>query len=797
MKKFLFLILFPFVISFAQISIAPGIEVTENFNSLLTIASATLPAHWKVDKLTSVRTVGNYSAAGNTTNYAGGTNLSLSAGNGIYNFGIGAATTATDRAIGGLSSGGGSQSVNIYSYFKNTGTQTLTQVDLSYDVMRFRNGSNAAGFSIQLYYSTNGTTWTSADSNFVTSFPTNIDNTGSPTVPIETKKILNQPLSGLSILQNGSFYLAFNYSVTTGTTTSNAQAIGIDNFVMNNIGGTTTAPNATAALAASNITATSFTANWNSSASATSYLLDVSTSSDFSNFITDFENKDAGNITSATVTSLMPGTKYYYRVKAKNSFGTSDTSNSISVTTLDIITHVQFNGISDAVAKSNGVYNLELTITDPDVTNATTCSVIFISDSSTAKTSYLNNDSTWTVIFPAGSSANQNIALTISDNGISEIPKKAYFLIQNVTGGSLAHTGSISNFRLSITSGTDNSYYTTITQGLTGEELKTELHNLIKNNSIKFSYDYVWTMDKAADEDPKNYNNVIGIYSGISMAKNQQANIWNREHVWSKSHGDFGTDIGAGTDGHHLRPENSNVNSLKSNLDFDNGGNLVPNGGGSKYIAGTSWEPRDETKGDVARMIFYMATRYNGDVAGEPNLQIVNYVPSPDTPNDSLKGFYGKLSTLLQWNLQDPPDAFEMNRNNVIYYYQHNRNPYIDHPEWITSIWGLPNDVKENYGDQTISNFVLYQNYPNPFNPSTVISYQLPTSSFVSLKVFDILGREIIRLINGVQNAGLHNTTFSSLNSKLTSGIYIYTINARSVSGGKEFHKSAKFVLLK
>ena len=91
----------------------------------------------------------------------------------------------------------------------------------------------------------------------------------------------------------------------------------------------------------------------------------------------------------------------------------------------------------------------------------------------------------------------------------------------------------------------------------------------------------------------------------------------------------------------------------------------------------------------------------------------------------------------------------------------------------------------------------LFQNFPNPFNPETVISYQIPTNSFVALKVYDILGREIVTLVNEVQNAGVHRSTFSALHSTLTSGVYIYTINAKSITGGKEFHKSAKLVLMK
>ena len=82
-------------------------------------------------------------------------------------------------------------------------------------------------------------------------------------------------------------------------------------------------------------------------------------------------------------------------------------------------------------------------------------------------------------------------------------------------------------------------------------------------------------------------------------------------------------------------------------------------------------------------MIFYMATRYEGE-NGEPDLEIVDYLPSS---NNTTEPIFAKLSDLIAWHLADPVDEFEMNRNNVIYSYQGNRNPFIDHPEYVTMIW--------------------------------------------------------------------------------------------------------------
>ncbi|MEU9757103.1 endonuclease [Streptomyces althioticus] len=219
-------------------------------------------------------------------------------------------------------------------------------------------------------------------------------------------------------------------------------------------------------------------------------------------------------------------------------------------------------------------------------------------------------------------------------------------------------------------------------EGKTGEALRSALNSIVSDQT-KLSYSAVWDALKETDEDPSNSGNVILLYSGVSRSKSANGGNtgdWNREHVWAKSHGDFGTSTGPGTDIHHLRPSDVQVNSARGNKDFDNGGSAVANGGGS-LTDSDSFEPRDAVKGDVARMIFYMAVRYEG-TDGWPDLE-----PNGNVNNGSAP-YIGKLDVLKAWNEQDPPDAFEQRRNDVIYEsFQHNRNPFIDHPEWVESIW--------------------------------------------------------------------------------------------------------------
>ncbi|MFI5756687.1 endonuclease I family protein [Streptomyces sp. NPDC051569] len=231
------------------------------------------------------------------------------------------------------------------------------------------------------------------------------------------------------------------------------------------------------------------------------------------------------------------------------------------------------------------------------------------------------------------------------------------------------------------TAALDDTYYQGAL-GKTGPTLKAALHTIIKNQT-KFTYAQAWDALKATDEDPANPSNVILLYTGTSRPKSSNGGNtgqWNREHVWAKSHGDFGESTGPGTDLHHLRPSDVQVNSTRGNKDFDNGGSAV-SGAPGNYTDSDSYEPRDADKGDVARMILYMAVRYEGDDSFadlEPNEKV----------NNGSSPAIGRLSVLKQWSEQDPPSAFERKRNDVIYNdYQHNRNPFIDHPEWVEAIW--------------------------------------------------------------------------------------------------------------
>jgi endonuclease I len=291
---------------------------------------------------------------------------------------------------------------------------------------------------------------------------------------------------------------------------------------------------------------------------------------------------------------------------------------------------------------------------------------------------------------------------------------------------------------------------------LTGNELKAALHNIIDDHT-EHSYDALRDyILKATDEDPNNSNNVILLYTGRTQAKSTfggNVNEWNREHVWAKSHGDFGNNPPCGTDAHHIRPTDVSVNSDRGNKDFDNGGQEHSEALGNYYTSST-WEPRDAVKGDVARMIFYMAVRYEGG-SGEPDLEVVDYVNTSPAPE------HGRLSTLLEWHQQDPPDAFEINRNNVIYSYQNNRNPYIDHPEFLIQIYDPSNAIYEN----KLSQLNIYPNPAVNFVSIQSQNIQLDNSEVI---ISNLLGRPVYESI-------YHENDKIDL-SGLSEGLYILTL---------------------
>lgn len=309
--------------------------------------------------------------------------------------------------------------------------------------------------------------------------------------------------------------------------------------------------------------------------------------------------------------------------------------------------------------------------------------------------------------FDTSTVGSQTITLTADDGaGNESVYEYSITIVENVDGLMYIPVG----------------YYDAI-DGLTGEALKSALNDIITGH-IEFPYTDdetdVWDLLMLADEDPENSENVIMFYSGFSWYKTCQdttyppeycettvedeVNIieWNREHVWSKSRGDFeikeGTTtvlaMGPHTDLHHLVTEERTMNSIKNNRMFEDchdgdDENIIDVGYGNYTCNEWDFESRDEVKGDVARMLFYMAARYEGEEGDMVDLELIN---NPDSDRLYKLLLYGDLDDLLRWHEEDPVSEKEILRNQLIYTYQNNRNPFIDLPKLVELIWGRPED---------------------------------------------------------------------------------------------------------
>lgn len=224
----------------------------------------------------------------------------------------------------------------------------------------------------------------------------------------------------------------------------------------------------------------------------------------------------------------------------------------------------------------------------------------------------------------------------------------------------------------------------------TGATLKTQLHDIIDGHTTR-TYDQLRADLQITDADPNDSSRIMPIYNNReSVAKVTNGMIpgwdgsnnapWNREHSWPQSRGLNGDSPPDGSDMHHVFPAVPLANSTRNNFNF--GGEFGQQGPGLLNDGGTKYYPGDLDAGMAARAQFYMATRYDGLQAGTTNLELV---PNNPADGDSLLGDFNRL---LEWHYAAVPDTFERNRNQIIYSnYQGNRNPFIDRPEFVWSIF--------------------------------------------------------------------------------------------------------------
>ncbi|RTY90635.1 endonuclease [Flavobacterium sp. GT3R68] len=321
-----------------------------------------------------------------------------------------------------------------------------------------------------------------------------------------------------------------------------------------------------------------------------------------------------------------------------------------------------------------------------------------------------------------------------------------------------------------VTSTAPAGYYSSL-EGLAGAALKQALQDIIANPAVVHAHNYgdVYDILNVADQNPANSSQVWLMYVEQPRSKldvqsdNSIVGKWNREHIYCQSRGGFtdgtsSTPDGINTwlptdandiltghgDAHHIRAEDGQENSSRNERNYGVDYN------GPVGSAG-SW------RGDVARGVFYMSVRYNA-------LNVVNGNP-PQNPDY----YIGDLATLLTWNMSDPSDDFEMNRNNYIYTWQVNRNPFIDYPSLADYIWGA------NAGQPWFSALGTHD-----ATDVRMVVYPNPAKDYITVSGVD---EGLIEIYN-LAGSKLFSSSFmgnTRLNINLASGLYL----AKVISGEK------------
>lgn len=256
-------------------------------------------------------------------------------------------------------------------------------------------------------------------------------------------------------------------------------------------------------------------------------------------------------------------------------------------------------------------------------------------------------------------------------------------------------------------------YYATLDTS-TQAAARASLHEIIDDH-LRYPYadaaTDTWDIINLADRDPADPTHILAIYKNASYATIDGGNgAYNREHSWPKSYG-FPDDDGMVmpyTDTHHLFASNVGYNSDRGNKPFGpcsaacaeyatdvnggEGGGVGVYPGNSNWMS-TYWETWIGRRGDIARAMLYMDVRYEGGVHGvtgvaEPDLILTdNPALISGTGSNASVAYMGLLSTILQWHAEDPPSDRDRRRNDVVYSYQGNRNPFVDRPELAGCIY--------------------------------------------------------------------------------------------------------------
>lgn len=705
----LFLFVAPLAVA-QDVSLVGGTPAVQSFDSLAASGTGTaLPGGW-------------YFAEAGTN-----ANTSYTAGDGsanqgdTYSFG---ATSSSDRALGALRSG--NVSTFVGARLRNDTGNTLSQIDVAYTGEQWRRGGSTSADRLDFQYSLNATsvgdaaaTWVDVDT-----LDFNSPNTAAAAGPLDgnasaNRSAISAPISGLSLAPSATIWV--RWSDLDVPSSDDGLAIDDASFAVDGTPPVDVAPTVTSTTPASNAANVALAA-----------VLAITFSEPVDTTGAWYAIQCANSGTHMATVAGGPST---FTLTPSTAFAANE-SCTWTIVAADITDR---DGTPDHLASD---YVVQFTTVDPatqppgvvatqpvngaaNVPAASDIRVTFSEAVTTTSAFALSCNSTSIQLDETGSGATRTLTpfttlpaggtcvFTITASGVRDADNIA--LPADVT------------IAFGVASGTVGGYYDQVNTS-SPEQLRCSLHQTIKGHT---KYPYEWVNLEIADEAPANVcaageassrDYVLDIYRNRCYRKITDRSgasdgaHYNREHVWPRSLG-FNTgnsaqndQLAAHNDLHMLHLSAADWNGQRGNKPFANcttgctalGTDANNGAGGSGPRGNSNWvkspdgnmgsfEVWDRLKGDMARTLFYMAIRYEG-IASEdahdgnlPDLELTdNRSLIVITPNTAAKAYMGLLTDLLAWNLQDPPDALEVARNDTVQAFQGNRNPFVDHPEWAT-----------------------------------------------------------------------------------------------------------------
>ena len=690
--------------SMAQyVSLVGGTPPVQSFDSLAASGvGSTLPDGWFIaESGTNANTT--YAADDGTAN----------AGN-TYSYG---ATGSNERALGGLQSG--SLVPLIGAHLRNDAGVTLTQIGVNYTGEQWRLGVGGRADRLQVQYSTNATAlndsaaaWTNvAALDFVS------PNTAAAAGKLDgnatgNRTAINAAITGISLPPSATLWLRWVDVNVSGA--DDGLAIDDVSFAVDGTPPPDVPPTVSTTTPANG---------------ATQVPLASSLSVTFSEAVTLAPSWFTLNCSaSGAHTAALGGGPVQYTLAPDAAFATNESCTftvlASGVTDQDgtpdamaadyAVTFTTFDGVMPAptvlsTQPPNGASNVPLT---SDVRVTFSDNVV-----TTGNAFALNCNATSIGLIQTGTGS----ARILTPNASLPAGASCTFTViaadvQNTGGTPMAADVTVT-FGTASSGGGD--YYGQVNTS-SPDQLRCSLHAIIRNHTV---YPYsggttnTWIMLEAAQANPANPNQILDVYrnhyyTAVSGRAGTGSGLtYNREHTWPNSlgfpstTGDLGLDNAPYTDGHMLYLSDTQWNADRGNKPYANcasgcseriteanagfGGGSGTYPGNSNWTDASSFEGWNHRKGDLARAVMYMAIRYEGGVDSrgqhEPDLELTDDRSKiVATSEFSHPAYMGLLADLLAWNAGDPPDAEERARDEVIYQYQGNRNPFVDHPEWAT-----------------------------------------------------------------------------------------------------------------